>query len=245
MSKIDLKTTFALPIVYENKDFPIGKNFSYKEKTIITIDDIRDQLLNEELDCPEVFYTKYKYIDSNSVFSNKKIKVNIYVMEPNLAGIEYVKTKVSRCKQYPKVIEVLYGAATILLQKYTSPLDNIVMKYSLKKGDKGLIPAGYDYVAVNPRQNATLILAEYSNIDAISRTVLDDNSGLAYYVIRKNAKQEVVRNPNYKIVSPVKKVSMSKIIEKYGITQKTPFSKQLLKNITKYDWLFQEDSVSI
>ena len=244
MSKIDLKSTFALPIVFDKDELITNTDVSYKEKTIITIDDIREQLLNQDLDCPAVFYTKYKFIDGKGVFAKRDIRVNMYVMDPNLTGIEYVKTKVLRCKHYAKVLEVLNGSATVIVQKYDSPLNNRVMKFALKKGDIGLIPAGYDYVVVNPRQTGTLVIAEYSKSDAISRAVLDDNSGLAYYVIRKNAKQEIVRNPNYKIVNPLEKVTMPKIVEQYGISAKLPFSKQLLKNYGKFTWLFEEDSVS-
>jgi len=77
----------------------------------------------------------------------------------------------------------------------------------------------------------------------VSRVVLDDNSGMAYYVIRKNAKQEIVRNPNYKIVNEVEKVEMDKIIKEFGITPKTTVIKQLIRKYEKFNWLFKEDSV--
>jgi len=66
---------------------------------------------------------------------------------------------------------------------------------------------------------------------------------MAYYVIRKNAKQEVVRNPNYKIVNEVEKVDMDKIIKAYGITPKTTVIKQLIRKYEKFNWLFKENSV--
>jgi len=164
-------------------------------------------------------------------------------MNSNLAGIEFVKTRVTRCKKYPRIVEILHGTAIILLQQYKSPKDNRVMKIVAKKGQKIIIPANYDFVAVNPRQNTPLIFAEIMSVKAISRIVLDDNSGMAYYVIRKNAKQEVVRNPNYKIVNEVEKVDMEKIIKDYGITPKTTVIKQLIRKYEKFKWLFKEDSV--
>lgn len=244
MVKIDLKNISGLPIVYENDELFL-KDFNFKEKVNVTIEDIREQLLNKNLDCPDIFYTVYKWIDFNSIFQSKQIRINIYALKANLAGIEYVKTKVTRCKNYPRIIELLYGTSTILIQKYKSPKDNRTVKILAKKGQKIIIPADYDFVAINTRQNSTLIFAEYSFSKAISRIVLDDNSGMSYYIIRKNAKQEIVRNPNYKIVNKPEKVNMEKIITTYGITPKTPVVKQLLRKYEKFDWLFKQNSVSL
>lgn len=244
MAKIDLKNISGLPIVYENDELFL-KDFNFKEKVNVTIEDIREQLLNKNLDCPDIFYTVYKWIDFNSIFQSKQIRINIYALKANLAGIEYVKTKVTRCKNYPRIVELLYGTSTILIQKYKSPKDNRTVKILAKKGQKIIIPADYDFVAINTRQNSTLIFAEYSFSKAISRIVLDDNSGMSYYIIRKNAKQEIVRNPNYKIVNKPEKVNMEKIITTYGITPKTPVVKQLLRKYEKFDWLFKQNSVSL
>ncbi|MHC1716753.1 MAG: glucose-6-phosphate isomerase family protein [Candidatus Dojkabacteria bacterium] len=243
MAKIDLKPVSGLPIVYEN-DQIVTKDISFKEKKVVTIDSIRSQLLNKELDCPNIFYTKYKVLDQNNIYNEKGIKINVYTVKPNLAGIEFVKTKVTRCKNYPRIVEILYGGAILLLQRYRSPKDNIIYKVVAKKGQKIIVPPSYDMVVVNTRQNSTLIFAEYLSTKAISRVVLDDNSGIAYYVIRKNAKQEVVRNPNYKIVNEPEKIDMEKIIQTFGITPKTPVIKQIIRKYERFDWLFKENSIS-
>ena len=117
MSKIDLRSASGLPIVFLDDEL-VFKDAGCKEKMVVGIDDIREQLLNKELDCPEVFYTKYKEVDTkDNLFKSKKIKVNIYTMLANLAGIEFVKTRTTRCKKYPRIIEILHGSATILMQK--------------------------------------------------------------------------------------------------------------------------------
>ena len=75
MAKIDLKSATGLSIIYEN-DSLIFKNSSFQKKKDFTIDDIREQLLNKELDCPEIFYKKYYSVDTDSLFSSKKIKLD-------------------------------------------------------------------------------------------------------------------------------------------------------------------------
>ncbi len=243
MAKIDLRGALGLSVIYE-KDELILKDVDYKKKIVVSIDLIRNQLLNKELDCPDILYTKYKQIDTKGLFSSKKLKLNLYTIKSNLAGIEYVKTRATRSDKYPRIFEVLSGSSTMLMQKYRTPKDNRVIKVQAKKGDKVIVPPGFDFVAVNPRQGTVLILAEIMSIKASPRITLDENSGIAYYVIRKNAKQEIVRNPNYKIVNDLEKIDMIPIVRDYGITPKTTITKQIIRKYEKFDWLFKENSLS-
>ena len=244
MAKIDLKKTSGFPLVYDGENL-VGKDIEFKEVVSVSIDDIRPQLLNKELDCPDVFYKKYKGLDINGLYESKNLQVNFFVLKPNLAGIEFVKTRATKCLDYPRLIDIIYGGATILLQKYRNPKDNCFYKIVTKKEQKMIIPAGYSAVIVNTRQNTNLIFAEYSFVKAKTKVVLDDKSGLAYYIIRKNAKQETVRNPSYKIVNEPKKMDWDKLMLNYGITPKTPAIKQILRKYEKFDWLFKEDSIAI
>ena len=68
---------------------------------------------------------------------------------------------------------------------------------------------------------------------------------MSYYIIRKNAKQEIVRNPEYKMVEEPEKLDMSKLLSKYGIRNGTPIVKQIMRKYEKFIWLFKEDSVTI
>jgi len=244
MAKIDLKKTSGFPLVYDGEDLQI-KDLNFKEVVSVSIDDIRPQLLNKELSCPDVFYKKYKHLDLDNLYSSKDLQINFVVLKPNLAGIEFVKTRATRCAKYARLIDIIYGGATILLQKYKNPKDNRIIRIIARKEQKVIIPAGYSAVIVNTRQNSNLIFAEFLSTNASPEVVLDDKNGLAYYIIRKNAKQETVRNPYYKIVNEPEKLDWDKIILNYGITPKTPVIKQILRKYEKFDWLFKENSVAI
>lgn len=244
MAKIDLKKTSGFPLIYDGEDLQ-AKDLTFRETVAVSIEDIRPQLLNKELSCPEVFYKKYKNLDFDDLYASKDLQINFFVLKPNLAGIEFVKTRASKCLHYARLIDVVYGGATILMQRYRSPKDNRIIRIATKREQKVIIPAGYSAVIVNTRQNSNLIFAEYSCAEAKSKIVLDDKNGLAYYIIRKNAKQETVRNPNYKIVNEPEKQDWDKIMLSYGITPKTPVIKQILRKYEKFDWLFKADSVTI
>ncbi|MDD2577802.1 MAG: glucose-6-phosphate isomerase family protein [Candidatus Dojkabacteria bacterium] len=244
MPKIDLRNSSGFPITYNNDALEI-KDFSFQEVVDITIDDIRPQLLNKELTCPDIFYRKYKNLDNNDIYKSKKVKVNFYTLKPNLAGIEYVKTRATRCSKYPRIIETVHGGAIIILQNYEGPNKNRIIISSTKKKQKVIVPAGYALVVVNARQNSNLVFSEYLFIKSRPQVVLDVRDGLAYYVIRKNAKQEIVRNPNYKIVNEPEKLDWDSITQEYGITPKTPIIKQIVRKNERFEWLFKENSVSI
>jgi hypothetical protein len=244
MARIDLKQSSGLPIFYSSEELqPQGLTIS--DVSTITIDDIRNQLLNKDLNCPGIFYKKYKDIDKDSVFKSKGLRINAYLVFPNLAGIEYTKTFATRCIRFARILEVVYGGGTVLLQKYDSPLKNKIIKLQVKKGQKVIVPSGYTCSIINSRQSSNLIVLELHSRESKPRIVLDDKGGMAYYIIRKNAKQEIVRNPEYKIVNEPEKVDMEKILSKYGITAKTPIVKQVMRKYEKFDWLFKENFMDI
>ena len=241
MAKIDLKRSSGIPISYNGTDLqPQGLKF--KNVLTINIDEIRPQLLNKSLTCPEIFYSKWEGLDGEEIFSEKNLTVNFYTIQPNLAGIEYVKTRASRCSHYPRLIESVYGGGVVLMQRYKSPTENRIISRIIKKGDKVIIPAGYSYSLINTRQNSNLIIIEVSSNKSKTNFVLDDTNGMAYYVIRKNAKQETVRNPYYKIVNNIESVDWKAVFQEKGITPKTPVIRQIFRNYEKYDWLFEKDS---
>jgi len=244
MAKIDLKSSSGFPVVYDGEELQV-KDFSFKSNRDITIDDIRSQLLNKELNCPDIFYTKYKELDNNDIYRDKGVKINFYTLQPNLAGIEYVKTRATRSDKYPRIFDFVYGGATVLLQKYSGLRKNRVIKVNVRKKNKLIIPAGFDIVVVNTRQNSNLVFVEYYNVKAKLKVSLDQKNGLAYYIIRKNAKQETVRNPSYRMVNKIQRLNWDKIRKEYGITPKTPIIKQIMRKYERFDWLFKEDSVKI
>ena len=241
MSKIDLRKSAGIPLSYNGVDLqPQGLKF--KNVFTVNIDKTRPQLLNKSLNCPECFYTKWEELDGENIFKEKKLLVNFYTIQANLAGIEYVKTLATKSERYPRLIEVVYGGGIVLMQKYSSATDHRIIKKLLIKGDKAIIPAGFSYTMINTRQNSNLIIVEISSHNSKSKNVLDENNGMAYYIIRKNAKQETVRNPYYKIVNEIEEVDWDKIFQERGITPKTPLIRQILRNYERYTWLFEKNA---
>ncbi len=237
MRKISLKKNSGFNLSYEDGDI-IFDNVVYSKNKVVSLDNIRAQLLNEDLQSPEVFYKKYSNLDIDDIYKKKKIKINLISIPQNIAGIEYVKTKAVQCSTHNKVIEIVSGGGLVLLQKFSrikGESDISIIK--VKNSDKIVIPAKHTYCLVNNRVTP-LIVMEFMPLKAKNKLVLDEMGGMAYYVIRKNAKQEIVRNPLYKIVNIHKKFDWSQHYKKSNITPKTPFSRQVLRKYEKFAWLF-------
>lgn len=243
MAKIDLKKTSGLPIHIEN-ELLVCSELEISEVKAVTVGDIRPQLLNQDLTCPDIFYTKYEGFDHDGIYKEKNVKLSVLVIPPNLAGIEYVKTKATKVSHYNRVFEVTYGGGLLLIQNYEIDPEGDIVTTNLKKGQKIIVPAGYAVSFVNTRQGL-LVINEVSSFAAQEEFVLDDMNGMAYYVIRKNAKQEIVKNPLYRLAKMPRKVNWDKLLISYGITLKTPLIKQILRKYEKFEWLFKKKAITI
>jgi hypothetical protein len=245
MAKTNLKSSSGLPLYFNGEEIQ-SEEFESKSTSTIELEDIRPQLLNQELDCPDIFYSKYKDIDNSSgYFEKQNLRVNIYLIKPNLAGIEFVKSKATKCSSYPRLFEIVYGGGNVLLQKYVGPNENKIYRLQVKKGSKFIIPPGYAVCLVNTRQASTLISVEISTRDARTRVVLEDKRGMSYYIIRKNAKVEVVKNPSYKMVDDIEPLDIEPLLEEKRITPKTPLVKQIERKSERFKWIHEKGDLDI
>lgn len=236
MRKIDLKKTSGLNLVFEKDSFNFGK-VNCSANRAMTLNDMRGQILNEDLQSPDSFYTKYSGIDSEDVFKKKGIKINLLLVPPNVAGIEYVKTKATQCTTHHKVVEIVSGGGIMIIQDFSaSKEESKVILQKVKTTEKIIIPAKHSYCLINNR-TTPLVALEFHSSKAKNKLTLDEMRGMAYYIIKKNAKQEIVRNPLYKVVEFKKKIDWKEYYQKCDITPKTPLSRQILRKYEKFDWL--------
>ncbi len=245
MAKTNLKSSSGLPLYFNGEDIQSEK-FESRSTVVIELEDIRPQLLNQELDCPDTFYSKYKDIDNSSgYFDKQNLRVNLYLMKPNLAGIEFVKSKATKCSSYPRLFEIVYGGGNVLLQKYVSPNENRIYRLQVKKGSKFIVPSGYAVCLVNTRQTSTLIAVEISTREARTRVVLEDKRGMSYYIIRKNAKVELVKNPYYKMIDDIESLDIEPLLKEKRITPKTPLVKQIERKSERFKWIYEKGNLDI
>ncbi|MBN2100410.1 hypothetical protein JW710_00740 [Candidatus Dojkabacteria bacterium] len=244
---IDLKKYSGLALAFDgSKLLPQENGIEIGSRDVVNIGDVRPQLLNPELTCPTVFYYIFSNIDRKSLLKRKRLRFDMYVIPPNLAGIEYVKTLGTSAGKYPLLLEVVHGYLTLLLQTSNEEPGSIpqvkTTTIRLKKGEKLVIPPNHDFVFVNSRQTLSVVAIMYSS-KCRMKNIFDDTRGAASYVIRKNARLETVLNPSFRNVSIVKPWKPESIYKDFNLTAKTPIFKQILRKYQRFKWLHDNSKI--
>ena len=254
----------------ENKLLSVNDDISIYKTIDRELSQMRSVILNDQLVYPKLFYTEYFHLYKNEhsdVFKDENIRHDITIISGNLAGIEFMKTyghyhEILDGSEHaaPEIIEILHGNAIILLQKpktidckkenrktINDILDfgNIseVSMFKLKMGDTFVIPPYYGHTIINQKSSA---LVFSSLISAKAKTIykgIFDYKGASYYIIKKNAKQVFVQNPNYKSVPKIKKQkkwAYNNIME----NKKGSSYLNFVNNPKNYSWINNPDTIN-
>lgn len=188
-------------------------------QNVVKIEDLSPALLNKSLRYPQNVYTHLnglRRITDDTVWPDV-YSHDIVFLPVGLLGIEYIKTHIFYSKpQGGKIaclVQVLAGELTVILQK-NAPLktiyDEVIAEDSrivdVKTGEKLAIPAGYYYTFINTGTEVVIFSLIVHKEIVIDYSQLRIKNGLAYYVIAKNARQELVTNPKYRTHVEIKKV---------------------------------------
>ena len=253
----------------ENKLLQLNNDISIHKILDRNLEEMKYVILNNQLLYPKLFYTEYFHIlknDHKDLFKEHGLRHDITIMSGNLAGIEFMKTYGhyhdllnSKRNTAPEVIEILYGQALILLQKPKMVSSKYALGQSLEsmcdfshieeftyfklnKGDVFVIPPGYGHILINQKPGALIFSSLISSrAKSLYKSIFDFRGG-AYYIIKKNAKQVFVQNPNYKNVPKVKKQrkwAYSNLVDK-----KDPIYLSFVNDPKKYHWLNNPDSIN-
>ncbi|MCA9386449.1 hypothetical protein KC669_00275 [Candidatus Dojkabacteria bacterium] len=203
----------------------------------IGITDIIPVLLNKFLKYPEQVYKHYVGIQNGGEdFKSSGISYDIIHLPHGLLGIEYSKTHVfssfEKNNKYSCMVEVTKGEVTVLIQKneqvddpYANTIVEDVKMIQLFQGEKLAIPTGVLYTFVNTGSEPAIFVVISADLDHIDYSNLVKEKGLAYFIISKNARLEIVANPKYRIVEPALRVPWSTMESK----EKQPYMHNLLE----------------
>ena len=148
-----------------------------------------------------------------------KDKTNITVWETGTVGGEYIKTYGHyHVGDISETYNVIQGEGILLLQKRKiskdgKPIDDEIESFEaikVKAGDKKFIDPEIGHLMVNTG-NIWLVTSDDSpvyttDVDPVSMpghadyTAVQKMSGFAYFVVEKDGKPTLVKNPKYKVV---------------------------------------------
>lgn len=175
-----------------------------------THEKMKEVLMNPEAQGPEIHYYMIR---------GGSMKTNITVWEPGTIDGEYIKAYGHyHVGDLEETYHILQGEGIIILQEREEdskghPIDDEIKSFKairVKAGDKVHIPAETGHLAINTGK-IWLVTSDDSPVnfeekDPVSLPGHADYEpfrwlhGAAYYVVEKNGKPELVKNPNYKIV---------------------------------------------
>jgi oxalate decarboxylase/phosphoglucose isomerase-like protein (cupin superfamily) len=192
----------------------------------VKLKNILPALLNKSLCYPEDVYDVYRKVFSEDdlKLGDSDISFDIMYVPPGLLGIEFTKTHIyfnpkSDPGRLSCIIEVHYGILTIIMQKNKNKLDPFEFEthveeglmVKVRKGEKLAIPQGYFYTFVNTEEIPVIFVRVYRKEGIVDYNTLRRERGLAYFCIRKNARQEIVLNPTYKNTPKIRDISPEEI----------------------------------
>lgn len=240
---VNLKDTCCLDINFDEKDnfvqFGEGVYPSLSQK--VPLRQLLPSLLNKSLIYPEIVYEEYIQVfhESDRNILNQGVSFDLVTLPPGLLGIEFIKTHVYYSpanvdQKFSTVIEVHFGILTVIMQK-NRPKDELDFEVSveeglvikLAKGEKLAIPAGYYYTFINTEDYPVIFVRVYKQNATIDYSFLKRENGLAYYCIRKNARQEIVHNPLYREIPRIKELSPNTHIQSMGLDENIALYTQL------------------
>ncbi len=225
---IDITEISGLPIKIDEDRGRIlcDDCLEYQAEVHVPLSKLTPILLNKYLKYPEVVYKHHINVKSRNSTLDGKFRYDLIHLPFGLLGIEFIKTHVYYSRYVPDkydcVIEVYAGTLTIMIQKnrekedpyeFETSVDDITV-INIGKGQRVAIPTGVFYTFINTGMSP-VIFAKITafNHKEIDYSIFRREKGLAYYLISKNAKIEIVANPKYKICCEMKLLDIKKLIK--------------------------------
>lgn len=252
---VDLQANCGLPLQFDdiNEKFSCGEEVVYDSLEKVHLKHMLPGLLNKSLRYPETVYTQYKNIrrkQDDQMFNNTDLHYDVVMLPSGLMGVEFIRSHIYHKKpaedgavQLSEIVETLSGRLTVLLQRNepkdhewdmgTKVSEGLVIK--LRPGEKFAIPRGYYYTFINTKVKPVVFSRFYVDDCHCDYNEFQKEQGLAYFAIRKNAKQEFVLNPRYRDIPAVKQIQsceeisgMDEIADNIDMSQ--PLYLQLVNN---------------
>lgn len=236
---IDLADKCGLPMMLDENTGSLIYDKSCvgcgSEKEVL-ISEIGPALLNQFIKYPEKVYKEYEKLSTETDRNEQvddALTYDVINLPFGLLGIEFIKTHIYFTPlnedKFACIVQVILGELTVFVQRNREEDPNSFYAYvesveiiKMSEGDTLAIPTGAYYTFVNSSNTKTL----FALICSRGRTIVNYSSlnhgkGLAYYIISKNGKAEIVANPKYKSESPPVFVSWSEADEdlrgKFGL----------------------------
>lgn len=215
--------------------------------------EILPSLLNKALRYPEIVYSHHSHVMATCDETNWPAShiYDLIYLPVGLLGIEFIKTHTfytpEREGKAACIVQVLMGMLTVVMQKNKPKRDMFdiethvqdAMVIEVSAGEKMLIPTGYYYTFANSTEQPILFARVVSHEHMADYRHFQRENGLAYYLIAKNARAEVVTNPRYRSLVEVRRIGVDALNHTFGYKQSStsPLYHEALREVQKVEML--------
>ena len=237
----------------KNNTLLLSEDIVTNRPQTVSLASLLPTLLNKSLSYPKDVYDEYNsvYHHDDTYLADSEVNLDIIYLPAGLLGIEYIKSHIyyspmmSTSGSYTTIVEVLYGKLTIIMQRNKPPTDEFEYDTYVEKafiikvtqGQKCAIPKGYFFTFINTQDFPVIFLKINKEQTHADYNLLRKEGGLAYYCIRKNAREEIVLNPRYRETPKIKKLKADHFLDDLHLSWTNPLyeilkmEKQILSEV--------------
>ncbi|MFH1577671.1 MAG: glucose-6-phosphate isomerase family protein [Candidatus Omnitrophota bacterium] len=253
---IDLKEKSGLGIKLDidRPELVFGKDLEFSSPGIRTIDQMREVLLDKNINEPQELYYMYRDVHGSldkATLEEHKLRYDVTMIKPFRLGNEFMKTAGHyHPGDFGELYEVIFGRCFCLLQR-PDPDDYRVIKEVIiaeaVAGQKIVIPPGFGHILVNPGPDY-LVTSNWVSSSFQSRYELYKKAaGAAYFLTVSGSGLQVspllkintgiIKNPELREVANISFVQPEKQINKFGLATDSPIYDLINKDAKKLDFL--------
>ena len=197
---IDLKDKSGLGIKLDidKPELTFDKDIKFSLPTIRTINQMREVLLDKNIQEPEELYYMYRGIhrsDDESILDKHSLRYDVTVIKPFCLGKEFMKTAGHYHPEgFPELYEVISGRCFCLLQRHNLRDYRIIEEIifiEAAAGQKIIIPPGFGHILINPGPDYLVTANWVSCCFESSYELYKKAKGAAYFVIASSDDSEV------------------------------------------------------
>jgi glucose-6-phosphate isomerase len=233
---IDLKEKSGLGLRL-NTDKPqiyFDQDLKSSSPAIRTIDQMKDVLLDKNIQIPQELYYMYRDIHriaDESILKKYNLRYDVTAIKPDVLGREFMKTAGHyHPEDFGELYEVIYGRCFCLMQrpnlKNYRLIEEVIFLEALA-GEKIVIPPGFGHILINTGPDC-LVTSNWVSSRFQSRYELYKKAeGAAYFVTtserelcsspRLKISIGIIKNPHYQEVANISFVRPAEQIKKFGL----------------------------
>lgn len=231
MTDLSVFSGLPLSIDTDTGEIVLNETVRFEAESKVKITDIAPVLLNKFIKYPENVYSMLHNVslkDDTDIMSTRYLTFDLIHLPFGLLGIEYIKTHIYYSdyveNKFDSVIQLYSGKVAVVMQKnkpdsgegheehsFTTEVESVEV-IDLEPGDRLLIPSGVFYTFVNTGNEKALFAMICSRAHKeIDYAKLNKEKGLAFFIISKNGKIEIVANPKYRCEKPMEHISLKEM----------------------------------